>query len=93
MTKIYSCVSGDFENYKLYAEEKDWYRAKLKCQSDGGYLAVINSEAEAKLIEILFKNYTKHNYAHVGFSRHYVTQQFITIFGTCLQYFKAQLRF
>lgn len=48
---------------------------------EGGYLATVNSEAEAKLIESLFVNHTKYQFAHIGFYSPDANGQFVTISG------------
>lgn len=70
----------ELTKYKFHTEEITWTEAKSQCKADGGYLAVINSEEEAKLIDQLFEINMEYFYAHIGFYRHPFGAP-VTIFG------------
>lgn len=36
--------------------KRNWFEARISCKAEGGRLAIINSQAEAKIIIDIFKN-------------------------------------
>ncbi|CAG5059613.1 unnamed protein product [Parnassius apollo] len=60
--------------YKFHYVGRSWPRAFMACASEGGHLAIINSDVEAQILKELFAKYPEHkisavkkNLAHVGF--------------------------
>ncbi|CAF4900146.1 unnamed protein product [Pieris macdunnoughi] len=41
--------------YKFHTDERNWTRAFMTCAAEGGHLAIINSDEEAKVMRDLFK--------------------------------------
>lgn len=52
--------------YKFHTDRKSWNNAKLACEDEGAYLAVINSDAEAQALRDMFP-VKPEDYAHIGF--------------------------
>lgn len=82
--------------YKFHQFPRTWSRAYMTCVAEGGYLAVINSEVEAKALS---KLYTKlgiripnsGNYwnsgAHIGFHDWGEHGEWVTIHGKSLRFY------
>ncbi|XP_071448779.1 hemolymph lipopolysaccharide-binding protein-like [Hetaerina americana] len=69
--------------YKLYAEKPSNFDEALKtCSREGGHLAIINSEAEHRVLQNIFSKFPKAGAsAFVGFHDQIKEGEFITIFG------------
>jgi hypothetical protein len=73
--------------YKFHTTAKTWDEARQICQQEGGYLVVINSEAESKVLQSLFDGVKKlegvnnNDYAFVGFHDRFVENEYLTVFG------------
>jgi hypothetical protein len=73
--------------YKLHTTPRTWDEAWRRCAEEGAHLAIINSEAEARLLQLLFSRQPKitgsnHNdYAFLGVHDILIEGQFMTIFG------------
>ncbi|KAJ4446845.1 hypothetical protein ANN_13543 [Periplaneta americana] len=74
--------------YKFHTTPKVWDDAKKICEQEGGHLAIINSEAESKVLQNLFSKVAKiegagHNdFAFIGIHDNLVEGEFVTVFGT-----------
>ncbi|CAK1595733.1 unnamed protein product [Parnassius mnemosyne] len=82
-TVISNCGTTDIEYthdsrtgscYKFHYVGRTWPRAYMACASEGGYLAIINSHAEAEILKEMFNKYPEDKIiarhtdnAHVGF--------------------------
>jgi hypothetical protein len=73
--------------YKLHSTPRTWEDAWRTCAVEGAHLAIINSEAEARYLQLAFARFPKitggsHNdYAFVGAHDMLAEGQFVTIFG------------
>lgn len=43
--------------YKFHTQPRTFWRANFACSAEGGHLAIINSETEAKVLKELFAKY------------------------------------
>nr|CAD7262198.1 unnamed protein product [Timema shepardi] len=77
--------------YKFHTLGHTWEEARKACAQEGAHLAIINNEAEAKLVQQMFnQNPKKQNVSHsdfamIGFHDRFVEGQYITIFGYPLE--------
>ncbi|XP_069694779.1 hemolymph lipopolysaccharide-binding protein-like [Periplaneta americana] len=73
--------------YKLYRTPKTWDEARVICEEEGAYLAIINSEEESDVFRFLFSAVTttdgasSNDFVFLGFHDRFVQGQFLTIFG------------
>jgi hypothetical protein len=73
--------------YKFHTTPKTWDEARQICQQEGGYLVVINSEAESKVMQSFLdgarniKGANHNDYAFVGFHDRFVEGEYLTVFG------------
>lgn len=73
--------------YKFHTTPKTWDEARRICQQEGGYLVVINSEAESKVMQNFLdgarniKGANHNDYAFVGFHDRFVEGEYLTVFG------------
>ncbi|KAK7864237.1 hypothetical protein R5R35_009507 [Gryllus longicercus] len=67
--------------YKVHWEWLTWFSAKAACEREGGDLVVINSQAEATMIQTLMNTYGGINYFHVGFLDVTADGTYITVLG------------
>jgi hypothetical protein len=73
--------------YKFHTKSATWHQARSICEQEGSHLAIINSEAESKVLkEILAKfpkleNVTSNEAALIGFHDLYEEGQYLTIYG------------
>ena len=65
--------------YKYHTTRQEWNAARITCQSEGGHLAVLNSEAEAKFIAKIPT--ASYHWAFIGMHDYFKEGQWITIFG------------
>ncbi|KAJ9590508.1 hypothetical protein L9F63_016459 [Diploptera punctata] len=76
--------------YKLHTDVKTWDEAHVACEAEGAHLLIINSDEEAKALEIFWDanpkilNGDPNNWAHVGFHDKYKKGQYLTIFNQSL---------
>ncbi|XP_046468154.1 uncharacterized protein [Neodiprion pinetum] len=76
--------------HKVHTQAVSWSDAWAKCRDEGAHLAIINSQAESKLVvELLAKagsviGSNDPNYAHIGFHDMYKKNQWVTIEGQSL---------
>ncbi|KAJ9590458.1 hypothetical protein L9F63_016489 [Diploptera punctata] len=76
--------------YKLHTDMKTWEEALIACEAEGAHLLIINSDQEAKALEIFWDVNPKINdrplndWAHVGFHDKYKEGQYLTIFNESL---------
>jgi hypothetical protein len=74
-------------HYKLHTKSAKWYEARRICVQEGAHLAIVNSEAESKVLkEILarfpkLENVTFNEVALIGFHDLYEEGQYLTIYG------------
>lgn len=66
--------------YKLHQNSKTWDEAKETCESEGGHLAVVNSQAEADVLMKVFQP-SSSTWAFLGFTDREKEGVFIDIFG------------
>lgn len=81
LTKVF-ILTVDTSSYTFHTQESTWVTAEYICEDEGGHLAIINSEAEAKYIQTLFENHTRHFIAHVGLKKTSRDAEFTTVTGT-----------
>jgi len=70
--------------YKIHSERKTWHEARKICAQEGGYLAIINSEEESKVLQSLFAPVAaklKDEWVLIGFHDLYNEGQYLTVFG------------
>jgi hypothetical protein len=70
--------------YKVHSEPNTWHEARRICALEGGHLAIINSEAESKVLQSIFAPVAarlKVVWAFIGFHDRYSEGQYLTIFG------------
>ncbi|KAJ4446197.1 hypothetical protein ANN_12891 [Periplaneta americana] len=73
--------------YKFHTSLKTWHEALKVCEEEGGHLAVLNSEREAKALGIFwdrnpkFGDTEQSKWAHVGFHDSYKEGEYVTIFN------------
>lgn len=73
--------------YKLHTTPRTWNEALRTCAVEGAHLAIVNSESEARFLQLLFSRHPKitggnHNdYAYLGVHDMFSEGQFTTIFG------------
>ncbi|XP_046414871.1 hemolymph lipopolysaccharide-binding protein-like [Neodiprion fabricii] len=76
--------------HKVHTEAASWSDAWAKCRDEGAHLAIINSQAESKLVvELLakagsMKGGNDPDHAHIGFHDLYKKNQWVTIEGQSL---------
>lgn len=66
--------------YKLHDCLKTWDDSKATCDSEGGYLAVVNSQAEAEVLVKVFQP-SPSDWAFLGFTDREKEGVFVDIFG------------
>ncbi|KAJ9590456.1 hypothetical protein L9F63_016487, partial [Diploptera punctata] len=82
----YDLVTG-LGYYKLHTDYKTWEEALIACEAEGAHLLIINSDQEAKALEIFWDASPKilegfpNNLAYVGFHDKYKEGQYLTIFS------------
>jgi hypothetical protein len=70
--------------YKIHSEPKTWHEARQICAHEGGYLAIINSEEESKVLQSIFATVAarlKETWVLIGFHDLYNEGQYLTVFG------------
>jgi hypothetical protein len=67
--------------YKYYRTTKTWADAWKQCDNDGAHLVVINSDAEAQVVQQLLTGVNPQHYVYVGFHKHYNNDVFLTVEG------------
>ncbi|PSN42391.1 hypothetical protein C0J52_21653, partial [Blattella germanica] len=74
-------VHGQY--YKYHQSPKTWNEAWTICRNEGGHLAILNSEEEAKFVGAIPK--TKYNWAFVGFHDLYQEGKYVTLLDENLE--------
>ena len=73
--------------YKLHKDAQTWHTARVICQKEGAYLAIINSDFELSVMKMLFDQNPaltddwRNPFAFVGISDLKQPKNFVTIFG------------
>ena len=70
--------------YKLYGqgEKRTWADAKAVCESDGGHLAVIDTETELLYVRMIASTFNKETaYISIGLHDNDKEGEFVTIFS------------
>jgi hypothetical protein len=73
--------------YKFHKTGTTWLEAEEICKQEGGYLAIMNSEEESKVLQELFasepnlQDAENNKYAFIGFDDAYHEGDYRTIFG------------
>jgi hypothetical protein len=72
--------------YSFHTTGKNWDEARRICNQEGGYLVVINSEAEYNVLQNLFQlapntDADDNNFAFIGFHDRFVEGEYLTILG------------
>ena len=70
--------------YKYHNTPKTWYESWQICKSEGGHLAVFNSQEEATFVGGIPS--TSFDWAFIGFHDLYAEGAYVTIFGKDLQH-------
>ncbi|XP_046734945.1 hemolymph lipopolysaccharide-binding protein-like [Diprion similis] len=77
--------------YKVHTRAVPWNEGRLICNQEGGYLAILNSKAEANVVGELFRNAppitgsTSEQFAAIGFHDRFRQGQFVTIHSQTLE--------
>ncbi|GLH11842.1 Hemolymph lipopolysaccharide-binding protein [Gryllus bimaculatus] len=69
---------GDLGYYKLHHHDKPWNDAKNTCEREGGYLVVINSKDEAKVLNSIMNKFG-YRTIHAGFYDPIKNRRFVTV--------------
>uniref|UniRef100_A0A1V1FIQ9 Putative LPSBP2 isoform A n=1 Tax=Reticulitermes speratus TaxID=60591 RepID=A0A1V1FIQ9_9NEOP len=73
--------------YKLHTTPRTWEEAWRSCAFEGGHLAIVNSETEARVLQMMFARNpkivgsTQNDYAFLGAHDMFSEGQFTTIFA------------
>ena len=70
--------------YKIHSELKTWHEARQICAQEGGYLAIINSDEESKVMQSIFGPVAAKliaDWVFIGFHDLYDEGQYLTVFG------------
>ena len=76
--------------YKLHTNAKTWYDARQICESEGAHLAIINSLAEARILDELRRRLPhqqggwREEYIYIGINDIEYEGVWETIFSKCL---------
>ncbi|XP_023722707.1 hemolymph lipopolysaccharide-binding protein-like, partial [Cryptotermes secundus] len=71
--------------YSFHTTGKKWDEARRICDQEGSHLAIINSEAESRVLHDLYaltpfaKDVDRNNWAFIGFHDRFVKGEFLTI--------------
>lgn len=77
---------ADIGYYKFHTTKQTWSDAKTTCVSEGGHLAILNSDAEANVVKQLFsQNKVGDKWAFIGFHDKSKEGVYITIFDEPLE--------
>lgn len=77
--------------YSIYTTGKNWDEARRICDQEGGYLAIINSEAEYRVLHDLYElvpitnDVESNSWAFIGLHDRFVEGEFLTIQGKPLE--------
>lgn len=73
--------------YKFHKTGKTWDEARKICKEEGGYLVIINSEEESKVVQNFFASepnipgVNHNNFAFIGFHDRFVDGEYLTVAG------------
>jgi hypothetical protein len=70
--------------YRIHSEPKTWQEARQICAQERGHLAIINSEEESKVLQLMFAPVAaklKVVWVLIGFHDLYNEGQYLTVFG------------
>jgi len=74
--------------YKFHSKSATWNDAWNICTQEGAHLAIVNSEAESKVLKEIFSRFPKlqdvtyNDFAFIGFHDLYNEGLYLTIYGT-----------
>ncbi|PSN42397.1 Hemolymph lipopolysaccharide-binding protein, partial [Blattella germanica] len=74
-------VPGEY--YKYHSETKTWFEAWATCENEGGHLAVLRSDEQAKYVGALGGE--GFDWAFIGFQDMFQEGNFITLFDETLE--------
>jgi hypothetical protein len=73
--------------YSIYTTGRDWDEARRICDQEGGHLAIINSDAEHRVLHDLYElepisdDTDTNSWAFIGLHDRFVEGEFLTIQG------------